>query len=71
MDKKDNNDEKLTENQSNEIDTVSDEEDIIEFDDNIDIEALQSQLQEHMKLENVEYTPEKTQEKKTVEGGEN
>ena len=68
MDKKDNNDEKLTENQSNEIDTVYDEEDIIEFDDNIDIEALQSQLQEHMKLENVEYTPEKTQEKKTVEG---
>lgn len=56
----DKNDENLNNMQSNEIDTVSDEEDVIEFDDNIDIEALQNQLQEHMKLDNIEYTPEKT-----------
>ena len=41
----DKNDENLNNMQSNEIDTVSDEEDVIEFDDNIDIEALQNQLQ--------------------------
>ena len=35
----DKNDENFKNMQSNEIDTVSDEEDVIEFDDNIDIEA--------------------------------
>lgn len=56
----DNNDEKLnSETQENIVDTEQNSEEI-EFDDNIDIEALQAKLQEHMELDDIVYEPEKT-----------
>jgi len=44
---------------------VSNEEEI-EFDDNIDIEALQAQLQQHMSSENIDYAPAPASINKTV-----
>ncbi len=56
----DNNDKNLnSEAQENIVDTEQNSEEI-EFDDNIDIEALQAKLQEHMELEDIVYEPEKT-----------
>lgn len=42
--------------------TQEDNTEEIEFDENIDINALQAKLQEHMLLDNVEYVPETTME---------
>ena len=42
--------------------TQEDNSEEIEFDENIDINALQAKLQEHMLLDNVEYVPETTNE---------
>lgn len=42
--------------------TQEDNSEEIEFDENIDINALQAKLQEHMLLDNVEYVPETTKE---------
>lgn len=46
----------INQNQENTEFEVDKEE--IEFDDNIDIGALQAQLQEHMQGEDIDYTPE-------------
>lgn len=56
----DSNDKNLnSETQENIVDLEQNSEEI-EFDDNIDIEALQAKLQEHMELEDIVYEPEKT-----------
>lgn len=56
----DNNDKNLnSETQENIVDTEQNSEEI-EFDDNIDIDALQAKLQEHMELDDIVYEPEKT-----------
>lgn len=45
--------------ENTEINIEADTEEI-EFDDNIDIDALQAQLQEHMQGEDIDYTPTKS-----------
>ena len=51
------------------VEEVNDVDEIeeIEFDDNIDIDALQSQLQQHMASEDIIYNPERGDKDKTPE----
>lgn len=60
-----NNNENL--NEENIVENIQDNEnEEIEFDDNIDIEALQAQLQQHMSAEGVDYTPDTSTEQPAV-----
>ena len=61
--------ENINKNQENtEFEIDSQEE--IEFDDNIDIDALQAQLQEHMQGEDIDYTPEQSKTMPNVQEAE-
>ncbi len=50
---------------------LQEENEEIEFDDNIDIEALQAQLQQHMSEEGVDYEPNASMEMQDVFDGSN